>query len=100
PKLYNRRWWWLYLLSLPLLLALSFGLKSLMAAAWFPDIPIDERTARFIYAPSVGALIISIVYRNVLNKFKAEKEQKERQAAQLQTELKFLRSQVNPHFLF
>ncbi|GEP97980.1 sensor histidine kinase [Chitinophaga cymbidii] len=100
PKLYNRRLWWLYLLSLPLLLALSFGLKSLMATVWFPDIRINERTARFIYAPSVGALIISIVYRNVLNKFKAEKEQKERQAAQLQTELKFLRSQVNPHFLF
>lgn len=100
PKLYNRRRWWLYILSLPLLLFVSFQLKHFMLTTWFPEVEIDEYSGRFIYGPSAAVLVLSIIYRNVINKFRAEKEQQERQAAQLQTELKFLRSQVNPHFLF
>lgn len=100
PKLFNRRTWWLYLLSLPLLLFCSFQLKHMMLVLWFPEVLLNASANGFIYAPSVGILIISIVYRNVINKFRMEKEQKERQAQQLQTELKFLRSQINPHFLF
>lgn len=100
PKLYNRRRWWLYILSLPLLLFISFQLKHFMLTTWFPEVEMDEYSGRFIYGPSAAVLVLSIIYRNVINKFKAEKEQQERQAAQLQTELKFLRSQVNPHFLF
>ncbi|WP_431217545.1 sensor histidine kinase [Puia sp. P3] len=36
----------------------------------------------------------------LVDRFRAEREQKERQATELLTELKFLRSQISPHFLF
>src|SRR5690606_33933785 len=43
---------------------------------------------------------ISIVYRKILDTIHRERLQKEERAEQLATELKFLRSQINPHFLF
>jgi LytS/YehU family sensor histidine kinase len=43
---------------------------------------------------------VSAIYRIILNRIHYEKKSKERQAAQLSTELKFLRSQISPHFLF
>jgi len=36
----------------------------------------------------------------MIDRFRTEREQKERQATELLTELKFLRSQISPHFLF
>src|SRR6202035_1281545 len=55
---------------------------------------------RFILVPSIGIFVISCIYRIILDRIRFEKEQKERQASQLATELKFLRSQISPHFLF
>ena len=100
PKLFNRRYWWLYILLSILLIMGSFQLKYHILAAWFPDVLNDKAAYRFVFAPSVGIFIISIVYRKVIDKIRFEKEQKERQAEQLSTELKFLRSQISPHFIF
>jgi sensor histidine kinase YesM len=54
----------------------------------------------FIMAPSVAFFIFSVAYRVVIDKIRYEREEKERLAERLTMELKFLRSQINPHFLF
>lgn len=100
PKLLNRRSWWLYFPAVLLLIALSFPLKYLILANWFPDVLKDEASYKFIFGPSYGVYILSLIYCKVGDRIKAEKVQKEKQAEQLTSELKFLRSQVSPHFLF
>jgi len=98
PRLINK--WWLYIPSAILLLIISFRLKYHILAYWFPDVLKDVTAYKFIFGPSVGALVISIIYCRVVNRIRQEKVQAQRRAEQLSTELKFLRSQISPHFLF
>jgi len=100
PGFFNRRYWWLYIPVSILLIGGSFQLKYFVMAAWFPGMLKYTAGYKFVFAPSVGVFIISIIYRRIVDGIRAEREQKEKQAAQLLTELKFLRSQVSPHFLF
>jgi two-component system LytT family sensor kinase len=100
PKLFNRRYWGPYILAFVLVVLGSLILKYQILAAWFPDALKAPAVYRFIAIPSVGIFIISNIYRQIIDRGVAEKIQKERQAAQLLTELKFLRSQISPHFLF
>ena len=97
---FNRRFWWLYLLLSALLIYTSFQLKYHILVTWFPGVLKNPSVFKFVFGPSVAFLIISIIYRKVIDQAGFEKEQKEKQAAQLVTELKFLRSQISPHFLF
>ena len=97
PSFLNRRLWWLYLLASAFLIIGSFRLKGLLLS-WYPT--IDVSTYRFIFPSSVVFFICSFVYRVVIDKERIMREMKERQATQALTELKFLRSQVSPHFLF
>ncbi len=53
-----------------------------------------------ILFPSVLAFIASIFYSITVERARAEKQQQENEAMQLGMELKFLRSQISPHFLF
>jgi LytS/YehU family sensor histidine kinase len=46
------------------------------------------------------AFVVSVLYSITVEKIRIEKMQKENEALQLGMELKFLRSQVSPHFLF
>ncbi len=100
PKFLNRRRWWMYLLGSVLLILASIEFKLLIQALLFPEIKREYTTYRFIFVPSIGIFVISCIYRIILDRIRFEKEQKERQASQLATELKFLRSQISPHFLF
>jgi two-component system LytT family sensor kinase len=100
PKLCNRRYWWLYIIGSIFLLLGSFALKFNIIAAWYPGLLKAEPVYRFVFAPSVIAFIISIIYRRIVDKIRFERELKEKQAQQLSAELKFLRSQISPHFLF
>ena len=69
-----------------------------MLAWWFP---VDYPDARaHVLFPSVMAFIASILYSITAEKIRAEKFQKENETIQLAMELKFLRSQISPHFLF
>jgi two-component system LytT family sensor kinase len=97
PRFLNRRRWWLYLLGSFLLILCSFELKLLTQTIFFPEV---QNTNKFFIGPSVGVYIISCIYRVILDRIRIERQQKERQAEQLATELKFLRSQISPHFLF
>src|SRR5690606_35757520 len=47
-----------------------------------------------------GIFVISLIYRRVIDRITREKTLKDQRAAQLDSELKLLRSQINPHFLF
>ena len=100
PKLLNSRYWLLYILSVILLLVLSFQLKHALLTQLFPEITLTFTTNKFIYPPSIGIFVISLIYRRVIDRITREKTLKEQRAAQLDSELKLLRSQINPHFLF
>ncbi|WP_299708888.1 histidine kinase [uncultured Pontibacter sp.] len=49
---------------------------------------------------SVMYLMLGIAYGYVVSYFKTQEEKKELEKAKLATELAFLKSQINPHFLF
>lgn len=100
PKLYNRRFWWLYILAALALIVLSFRLKYAILALWFPQVLQDQAAYKFVFAPSFAVFIISLVYRRIIDRIRLEQLKKEQMATQLFTEIKFLRSQISPHFLF
>jgi two-component system LytT family sensor kinase len=98
PRLLNRTWWLLYTVSAILLITSSYWVKSYILTAWFPEALPDART--HILFPSVMVFIVSVFYSIVVDKIHAEKLQKEKEAMRSEMELQFLRSQINPHFLF
>ena len=89
----TRSRWWLYVLSIAVLIAVFYYGKLIIINAWFPELANDDNVFAFTFFPIIFFLVISTIYRLVLDKIRSEK-------AQLATELKFLRSQVSPHFLF
>jgi two-component system, LytTR family, sensor kinase len=98
PKLLNRTYWWLYVLLTVLFIFLSVRVKSFMLMSWFPDASPDARV--HILFPSVVAFIASTFYCVTVDKIRTGKMQEENKALQLEMELKLLRSQISPHFLF
>jgi two-component system, LytTR family, sensor kinase len=98
PKLLNRAYWWLYILAAILLIVLSREVKLYILSTWFPNDVINART--HVLLPSLMAFFVSVLYSIMVEKIRIEKLQKENEALQLGMELKFLRSQVSPHFLF
>ncbi|MFC6100926.1 sensor histidine kinase [Olivibacter domesticus] len=100
PKFLNLKWWWFYFITVIALLVLSFQMKHAMLINWFPTVAKNVSLYKFIYPPSIGIFIASFIYRKVVNKINQEKSLKEQRAEKLASELKFLRSQINPHFLF
>ena len=100
PRLLNKKLWPLYILSILILLVASFGLKFRILHSWFPEAAANESINPFVFAPSIAIVIISIIYRGVIDSISREKEKKEKKAQQMAAELRFLRSQINPHFLF
>ncbi|PSR57160.1 sensor histidine kinase [Adhaeribacter arboris] len=100
PVFLNKRFWWLYILLSVLLIVGSFQVKFYLLVNWFPPVLANDTTIKFVFGPSVAFFIISIVYRKVIDQIRVEEALKERRTTQLETELKFLRSQINPHFLF
>lgn len=98
PKLLNRTYWLLYIASVILLILFSYWVKFYILDRWFPNASPDARS--HVLFPSVLVFIASVFYSITTNKIRAEKLQKENEAMQLEMELKFLRSQISPHFLF
>jgi two-component system LytT family sensor kinase len=98
PKLLTRAYWLLYIVSVILLIVFSVKVKFYILEWWFPNDLQDARS--HVLFPSVVIFIVSIFYSITVDKIRAEKLQKENEAMQLGMELKFLRSQISPHFLF
>jgi two-component system, LytTR family, sensor kinase len=99
-RLLTRSRWWMYLLSIALVIAGFYLIKIFILMTWFPTLASSEEVFRVTFFPTIFFLVISTIYRLVLDKINYEKALVTREAEQLATELKFLRSQISPHFLF
>ncbi len=100
PKLFNRRSWWLYLLAIGIILALSYYIKLGVVKWVFPEFILTPFNNRILFFPPIPFLLASFIFRYITDRARAEKLEKERRSEQLVSELRFLRSQVSPHFLF
>jgi two-component system LytT family sensor kinase len=98
PRFLNKTYWPLYAVSAFLLVTSSYWVKLYIFIWWFPDASPDARV--HILLPSLMVFIASVFYSIAVDKIKMEKQRKENEAMQLGMELKFLRSQISPHFLF
>lgn len=98
PKLLNRAYWLIYIVSAILLIVLSVRLKLYILEWWFPN-DLQEARSHLLF-PSVVVFTVSVFYCIAVDRIRAEKLQKENETMQLGMELKFLRSQISPHFLF
>ena len=100
PLFFNKRKWWIYILLIGAVLVCSYYLKMFMIKTWYPEVVLDKWSRRIIFFPPVAFLVASTIYRLIINRIKHDKEQKEKVAEQLSIKLKFLRSQISPHFIF
>lgn len=99
PQLLTRKRWWLYILSLALVVFLSFHAKLLLLNTT-PDFRLTKENRGLIAFGIMPYLAGSIIFRLISDRLKFERLEKEARAEQLSSELKFLRSQISPHFLF
>jgi two-component system LytT family sensor kinase len=99
PRLITKKKWPLYLISISLIIATSYFVKIyiLQNETGFRLTPDNKRIIFFSVLPLLAA---SIIFRLINDRVQMEKVEKEAIAERLDAELKFLRSQVNPHFLF
>ncbi len=100
PRFATRKRWPLYLLSIVALIAFSFYAKLFVLQLNDAGFTITHINLRFLIFPPVPFIIAGIILQVITRRVHAERLQKEQQAARLATELKFLRNQVSPHFLF
>jgi sensor histidine kinase YesM len=92
--------WWIYVLSIIALVLIVYNTKIFIVNTWFPALEVHEGVFRFAFFPTVFFVVISTIYRLVVDKIVSERTKSARKAEQLTSELKFLRSQISPHFLF
>ena len=100
PKLLNTKKWWLYLIAVTAILFISYYLKLWLTQIFYSNVQLDVWAYRILFFPVIPFLIASIIYKLIVNKIAHDKKQKEIMAEQLSIKLKFLRSQISPHFIF
>jgi hypothetical protein len=99
PKLLTKKWWWLYIVSLAAVIFLTNALK-LFFLELDPQFELTDINRRIIFFGPIPFIIASIIFRLIYDRIRFEKKEKEAQAEKLSAELKFLRSQISPHFIF
>lgn len=99
PRLVTRRNWWLYVLCIIAILYGSFEIK-LFFLNLIPGFSLSGANKNLIFFPVLPYVFTSMLYRLISDRVLFEKLQKEAKAKRLDAELKLLRSQVSPHFLF
>ena len=82
------------------ILAASYYLKLFLTKTYYPEVNLDIWARRILFFPAFAFLIVSTIYRLITDKIRHDKKQKEIFAEQLSIKLKFLRSQISPHFIF
>jgi LytS/YehU family sensor histidine kinase len=65
-----------------------------------PGLVMTSFIHRLLFFPPVPFLIASIIFRTVTDRIQRDRIEKEQKAQRLSAELKFLRQQISPHFLF
>lgn len=98
PKFLNKKKWLLYIVSIIISIALVYILQLFILHHFYPE--TEQLKQGKIFTRIISSVILSMLYSLVRDKLMYEKEQRKRQAEQVAYELKFLRSQINPHFLF
>lgn len=100
PKLAWKGHWFYYLVAILATIVVAYMLKMFIGGWWQGAHTLDHAMRPAAFFSGVVCVLISLIYRLVLDNRRRERIQKEKQAQQQATELKFLRSQINPHFLF
>jgi sensor histidine kinase YesM len=100
PLFFNKRKWWIYLLLVAAVMIISYYLKLFIVQKWYSNVVLDTWAYRILFFPPIPFLVASIIYRSIVDKIAYDKKQKEIIAEQLSIKLKFLRSQISPHFIF
>ena len=99
PRLLTKKRWWAYIPALAVLVVVANFLK-LFFLELDPDFRLTEINTRIIFFSIVPFILGSIIFRLISDRIRFERLEKEARAERLSAELKFLRSQVSPHFLF
>lgn len=100
PLFFNKKKWLVFITAVAVLIIGSFYVKLFITIHWYPDVIKHGWAKVLLFFPTVVFLVISLIYRLIIDKINNEKKQKEIIAGQLSIKLKFLRSQINPHFIF
>ncbi len=103
PKVFNRNKliYWLLLILMTVLFILFYNTTYFTTTRVVSEVPIDTLPRimnRLIIA--IRFLLFSLFLKFIQDWFWAEKKISEITTTQLTTELHYLRSQINPHFLF
>ena len=101
PKLFVRKKYAAYVALLVLLFAAIMSIDAFLFIVVF-DIPHFSllRGSIFHLSTFVLAIAISTAFRLVKDRMAADRVAQQKQEENLKTELAFLRSQINPHFIF
>ena len=99
PRLLTKKFWWLYIISLAVVVLLSFHIK-LYFLQLIPGFRLTPENRGVIAFGLIPFLVASIIFRLINDRIRYERLEKEARSEKLASELKFLRSQVSPHFLF
>lgn len=100
PRLLTQKRWPLYILSLVAIIIVTNFIKIALLKLAVPGFAVTEANQKIIFFPPFPFLFGSVIFRLIIDRVRFEKAEKEAKAEKLSAELKFLRSQVNPHFLF
>lgn len=80
--------------------ACHFFIFSPIVEGFAPDVDPEVRYFGRTLTSMIAVYLISILYAFVIDFLQREKREARVQSKQLESELKFLKSQLNPHFLF
>lgn len=103
----KKKYWWFALGVFGLLLMRGLVLSAIPPPE-FPRMPMPSLprptgfglSRIFLIFPGFATIALSMGFRLVIEHRKVEQEQKDRETETLRSELRFLRSQISPHFLF
>ncbi len=101
PRLLYGRQYLLYIASALLMFGAVLGLHAFLFIVVF-EIPFFHMSAtcEFLIPTFLLTIAISTTYRMIRDKMEADRLVQLTQEEHLKTELSFLRSQINPHFIF
>ncbi len=100
PKLFNRKKYWQYFLSVLLVFCAVMLLHSLLFKIIISSVPFNFiRSVRFTFPAFLMTMAVSIAFRMIVDKIKSDRHNMQKNQENLKTELAFLRSQISPHFL-
>lgn len=101
PRFIYKRKIALYMLALTGMLCLVILLDSILFKVLsIPRVFSVYLSVEHNFIPFVFTVAVSAAYKAITDKNRADIWIREKQSEHLQTELSFLRSQINPHFLF